>query len=121
MEHTVLGGRLRSSACTTIWVVTASDSKRPGEGQIILREARFVVYCNGKCGGDGEKKGQGRVGLAVRTQIIRGAARPPEFISDCLLVTFELCGRAKAVTFVVARMLRRRLKTVRKNIRSGQP
>ena len=37
-------------------------------------------------GGDknGGKKGQGGVGLAVRTSITR-AARPPEFISDRLL------------------------------------
>ena len=39
----------------------------------------------------------------MRTQIIHAAARPPEFISDHLLkVTFELCGHARAVTFVVA-------------------
>ena len=50
----------------------------------------------------GGKKGQGGVGLAVKTSITR-AARPPEFISDRLLkVTLELRGRAKAVTFVVA-------------------
>ena len=51
---------------------------------------------------NGGKKGQGGVGLAVRTSITR-AARPPEFISDRLLkVTLELRGRAKAVTFFVA-------------------
>ena len=62
-----------------------------GAGQTILREAGFVVYCSGESVGDGEKKGQGRVGLAVRTQIIRAAARPPEFINYRLLkVTFEL-------------------------------
>ena len=71
--------------------------------QTILREAEFVVYCSGEIGGDGDKKGQGGVGLAVRTQIIRAASRPSESISDRLLkVTFELWGRARAVTFVVA-------------------
>ena len=56
------------------------------------------------CGSENDgKKGQGGVGLAVRTSITR-AARPPKFISDRLLevVTLELRGRAKAVTFVVA-------------------
>ena len=62
-----------------------------------------MVYCSGVCGGEnGWKKGQGGVGLAVRTSITR-AARPPEFFSDRLLkVTLELRGRAKAVTFFVA-------------------
>ena len=61
------------------------------------------MYCNGECGDEnGGKKGQGGVGLAVRTSITR-AARPPEFISDRLLkVTLELRGRTKAVTFFVA-------------------
>ena len=61
------------------------------------------MYCSGECGGEnGGKKGQGGVGLAVRTSITR-AARPPEFISDRLLkVTLELRGRAKAVTFFAA-------------------
>ena len=62
------------------------------------------MYCSGECGGgNGERKEQGGVGLAVRTSIITRAARPPEFTSDCLLkVTLELRGRAKAVTFFVA-------------------
>ena len=61
------------------------------------------MYCSGERGDEnGGKKGQGGVGLAVRTSITR-AARPPEFISDRLLkVTLELRGRAKAVTFFVA-------------------
>ena len=61
------------------------------------------MYCSGECGGEnGGKKGQGGVGLAVRTSTTR-AARPPESISDRLLkVTLELHGRAKAVTFFVA-------------------
>ena len=72
-------------------------------GQSALLQAGYVVYCSGESGGDGEgKKGQGGVGLAVRKSISRAVARPPEFISDRLLkVTLELCGRARAVTFVV--------------------
>ena len=61
------------------------------------------MYCSGECGDKNDgKKGQGGVGLAVRTPITR-AARPPEFISDRLLkVTLEVRGRAKAVTFFMA-------------------
>ena len=66
--------------------------------------AGYLVYCRGECGGgeNHDVKGQDRVGLAVRTSILR-AARPPEFNSDRLLkVTFELRGQAKTVTLVVA-------------------
>ena len=68
-------------------------------GHSAFSQAGYSVYCSGECGGEnGGKKGQGGVGLTVRTSITR-AARPPEFISDCLLkVTLELRGRAKAVT-----------------------
>ena len=61
------------------------------------------MCCSGECGEEnGGKKGQGGIGLAVRTSITR-PARPPEFISDRLLkVTLELRGRAKAVMFFVA-------------------
>ena len=57
------------------------------------------MYCSSECGDEnGGKKGQGGVGLGVRTSITR-AARPPKVISDRLLkVTLELSGRAKAVT-----------------------
>ena len=70
-------------------------------GQSALLQAGYVVYCSGESGGDGEgKKGQGGVGLVVRKSISRAEAR--EFISDRLLkVTLKLCGRARAVTFVV--------------------
>ena len=48
------------------------------------------------------EKGQGGVGLAVCKSFTHAEARSPEFISDGLLkVTLELCGRARAVTFVV--------------------
>ena len=65
-------------------------------GHSAFSQAGYSVYCSGECGGEnGGKKGQGGVGLAVRTSITR-AARPLEFISDRLLkVTLELRGRAK--------------------------
>ena len=72
-------------------------------GHSAFSQIGYSAYCSGECGGEsGGKKGQGVVGLAVRTSITR-AARPPEFISDRLLqVTLELRGRAKAVTCFVA-------------------
>ena len=72
-------------------------------GHPAFTQAGYSVYCSGECAGEnGGKKGQGGVGLAVRTSITR-AARPPEFISDHLLkVTLELRDRVKAVTFFVA-------------------
>ena len=72
-------------------------------GQSALLQAGYVVYCSGESGVDGqEKKGQGGVRLAVCKSIFRAGERPPEFTSDRLLkVTLELCGRARAVTFVV--------------------
>ena len=73
-------------------------------GQSALVEAGYMVYCSGEGSGEGGgKKGQGRVGLAIRRDIIRAQQHCPEVISDRLLkVTLELCGRARAVTFVVA-------------------
>ena len=48
-------------------------------------QAGYLVYCSDGCGGENDgKKGQGGVGLAVRTSITH-AVRPPEFISDGLL------------------------------------
>ena len=82
-------------------IIGLQETRR--SGQSALLQAGYVVYCSGESGGDGEgKKGQGGVGLAVRKSISRAEARPPEFISDRLLkVALELCGRARAVTFVV--------------------
>ena len=82
-------------------VIGLQETRRSGHSA--FSQAGYVVYCSGECGDEnGGKKGQGGVGLAVRTSITR-AARPPEFISDRLLkVTLELRGRAKAVTFFVA-------------------
>ena len=64
-------------------------------------QAGYRVYCSSGCRGEnGGKKGQGEVGLAMRTSITR-AARLPEFISERLLmVILELRGRAKAVTLL---------------------
>ena len=82
-------------------VIGLQETRRSGHSA--FNQAGYLVYCSGECGGgNGGKKGQGGVGLAVRTSITR-AARPPEFISDRLLkVTLEVRGRAKAVMFVVA-------------------
>ena len=82
-------------------VIGLQETRRSGHSA--FSQAGYLVHCSGECGDEnGGKKGQGGVGLAVRTSITR-AARPPEFISDRLLkVTLELCGRAKAVTFFVA-------------------
>ena len=82
-------------------VIGLQETRRSGHSA--LTQAGYLVYCSGECGDEnGAKKGQGGVGLAVRTSITR-AARPPYFISDRLLkVTLELRSRAKAVTFFVA-------------------
>ena len=82
-------------------VIGLQETRRSGHSA--FNQAGYVVYCSGECGDEnGGKKGQGGVGLAVRTSITR-AACPPEFISYRLLkVTLELRGRAKAVTFFVA-------------------
>ncbi|CAN0467775.1 unnamed protein product, partial [Ascophyllum nodosum] len=82
-------------------IIGLQETRR--SGQSILLQAGYVVYYSCESGGDEErKKGQGGVGLTVRKSISRAEARPPEFISDRLLkVTLELCGRARAVAFVV--------------------
>ena len=82
-------------------IIGLQETRR--SGQSALLQAGYVVFCSGESGGEGEgKKGQVGVGLAVRKSISRAEARPPEFISDRLLkVTLEMCGRARAVTFVV--------------------
>ena len=83
-------------------VIGLQETRRSGHSAFIT-QASYLVCCSSECRGrTGGKKGQGGVGLAVRTSITR-AARPPEFISDRLLkVTLELRGQAKAVTFLVA-------------------
>ena len=70
-------------------VIGLQGTRRSGHSAFI--QAGYSVHCSGECGGEnGGKKGQGGVGLAVRSSITR-AARPPEFISDRLLkVTLEV-------------------------------
>ena len=82
-------------------IIGLQEMRRSGHSALL--QAGNVVSCSDESGGDGEgKEGQGGVRLAVRKSISRAEARPPEFISDRLLmVAFELCGRARAVTLVV--------------------
>ena len=82
-------------------IIGLQETRRSGQSAPL--QAGYVVYCSGESGGNGEgKKGQGGVGLTVHKSISRAEARPPELISDKLLkMTLELCGRARAVTFVV--------------------
>ena len=79
-------------------IIGLQEPRRSGQSALLQ-----AGYSSGESGGDGEgKKGTGGAGLAVRKSISRAKARPLEFISDMLLkVTLELCGRARAVTFVV--------------------
>ena len=79
-------------------VIGLQETRRSGHSA--SSQAGYFMYCSGECGGgNGGKKGQGRVRLAVKTSTTR-AARPPEFVSDRLLkVTLELRGQAKAVAF----------------------
>lgn len=62
-----------------------------------------MVRCSGAYGDDRVgKKGQGRVGLAVREKITLAVVRPSEFINEGLLkVTLKLGGRHSVLTFVV--------------------
>ena len=72
-------------------VIGLQETRRSGHSA--FSQVGYLVYCSGKCSCEnGGKKGQGGVGLAVRTSITR-AVRPPEFISDHLLkVILELRG-----------------------------
>ena len=64
-------------------VIGLQETRRSGHSS--FSQAGYLVYCSGECGDENDgKKGQGGVGLAVRTSITR-AARPPEFICDRLL------------------------------------
>ena len=66
-------------------VIGLQDTRRSGHSA--FSQAGYLVYCSGECGDEnGGKKGQGGVGLAVRTSTTR-AAHPPELISDFLQVT----------------------------------
>ena len=64
-------------------VIGLQETRRGGHSA--FSQVGYLVYCSGECDDEnGGKKGQGGVGLAVRTCITR-AARPPEFIGDRLL------------------------------------
>ena len=80
-------------------IIGLQETRR--SGQSTLLQAGHVV-CNGEPRGDGEgKKCQSGIGLALHKSISRAKVRPPKFIRDRLLkMTLELCGRARAVTFV---------------------
>ena len=100
-------------------VIGLQETRRIGHS--VFTQDGYSVYCSGECGGEnGGKKGQGGVGIAVRTSMTR-AARPPEFSSDRLLkITLELHGRAKAVMFFLWRMppLKHRMLII--NMHSGR-
>ena len=100
-------------------VIDLQETRRSGHSA--FSQAGYLVYCRGECGDEnGGKKGQGVIGLAMRTSITR-AARPPEFISDRLpKVTLELRGRAKAVTFLW-RMPQPRHRILVINMHFGRP
>ena len=82
-------------------VIGLQETRRSGHSA--FSQAGYLVYCSGEFGDENAgEKGEGGIGLDVRTSTTR-ATRPPEFVSDRLLkVTLELRGRAKAVTFFVA-------------------
>ena len=62
-----------------------------------------VVYCSSEPGGaGGGKKCQGRVGLAAPQEYLPCRSTIAGVISDRLLKgTLQMCGRPRAVTFVV--------------------
>ena len=62
------------------------------------------MYCCEACGDKGGgKKGQCRIGLAVRENITRAVVHPPEFINGRLLkAILKSRGRASAFTFLGA-------------------
>ena len=70
-------------------VLRLKENRRSGHSD--FAQAGYLLHYNVECGGEnGEKKGQGGVGVAVKSSITR-ATRPPEFISDRLLkVAHEL-------------------------------
>ena len=82
-------------------IVGLQETRR--SGQSALLQVGCIVYCSGESGGDKEgKKSQVGVILAVCKSISRAKAQSTEFISDRLLkVTLELCGRARAMPFVL--------------------
>ena len=81
-------------------IVGLQETRRSGHST--LKAGGYIVYFSGETGLDGEKKGQGGVGLAVKAGITRNTPCTPEFAGDRLLkISLDLHGRAHAVTFVV--------------------
>ena len=79
---------------------TGCDIVRPQE--TVKRRSGQSAAMNPEATGEGEKRGQRGVELAVRKIISGAEVRSPEFISDRLRnVTLGLCGRARAVTFII--------------------
>ena len=75
-------------------IIGLQETRR--SGQSALLQAGYHDYCSGRVR---RRRGLGKLFARV---ISRAEARLPEFISDRLLkVTLELCGQARAVTFVV--------------------
>ena len=49
-------------------IIGLQETRRSGHSA--LNQAGYLVYCSGECGGEnGGKKGQGGIGLALRTSI----------------------------------------------------
>ena len=99
-------------------VIGLQETRRSGHSA--FSQAGYLVYCSGECGDEnGGKKGQGGVGLAMRTSITR-AARPPEFISDRLLrLHLDYVVEPKPLCFL-SHMLQRRHMMLVRNIHFGQ-
>ena len=98
-------------------VIDIEETRR--RGQSIFVEAGCMVYCSGESGGEDERKWQGGVRLTVtQTLGTKTTAYPPELISYRLLkVTLDfLCGRAKAVSFLMANAPTETTDVSRKNI-----
>ena len=98
MGSTAWEERRRSSTCTKKWAATSSVCRKRGVVASLLFFKLDMLFTTAA---STEATGKGRR-AKVELSISRAEARPPEFISDRLLkVTLELCGRARAVTFVV--------------------
>ena len=99
-------------------VIGLQETRRSGHSA--FTQAGYLVYCSGECGDENSgKKGQGGVGLAVRTSITR-AVRPPKFISDRLLVILDYVVDPRPLRFMWHMpQLRHRMTVI--NMHFGQP
>ena len=102
MGSTAWEERRKSSTCAKKWAATSSVFRKRGVVASLLFFKLDMLFTAAAKPEATAKGSQGGVGLAVRKSISRAEARPPDFISDRLLkAKLELCGRARAVTFVV--------------------